>query len=95
MNTKMLLLPLMMLVLAVTAPALAGHRYGAHGYMDQSWNMTELDTDGNGRLSVEEFTAPAVEKWKSGFDMIDTDGSGDITEDEWKAFLDVHGFNND
>ena len=42
-------------------------------------------------LTFEEFTAPNVEKWRSGFDMIDTNGDGEVGVDEWDAFTEVHG----
>ncbi|BBO71946.1 hypothetical protein DSCA_58760 [Desulfosarcina alkanivorans] len=79
-------------ILALTLPplALAGHHYGGHGNMDMVWDMAALDTDGNGRLTFAEFIAPNMEKWRSGFDMIDTNGDGDLGVDEWNAFLEVH-----
>lgn len=82
-----------MVILALTMPALtlAGHHYGGHGDMSMVWDMTRLDTDSNGMLTFEEFTAPNVEKWRSGFDMIDTNGDGEVGVDEWDAFTEVHG----
>jgi hypothetical protein len=44
---------------AVPIVTLAGHHYGLHGAVDQHWNMNEWDTDGNGRLTVDNFPAPA------------------------------------
>jgi len=81
-----------MVILALTLPSLtlAGHHYGGHGDMSMVWDMTTLDTDSNGMLTFEEFTAPNVEKWRSGFDMIDTNGDGEVGVDEWGAFTEVH-----
>lgn len=71
--------------------AFASHHHGCHYGKMSSWNMTELDTDGDGRLSFEEFVAPRTERWKAGFDGIDTDQDGLISEEEWSVFLDMHG----
>jgi Ca2+-binding EF-hand superfamily protein len=59
--------------------------------MDMSWDMTEKDTDSDGTLSFEEFSAPQMEMLRAGFDMIDTNKDGKISADEWNTFLKVHG----
>lgn len=69
----------------------ASHHYGCHYGKMSGWNMTELDTDGDGRLSFEEFVAPRTERWQAGFDGIDTDLDGLISEAEWNVFLEMHG----
>ena len=94
MIKKFVIILLMVSAMTIPTITLAGYQHGGYGCMGQNWNMTDLDTDGNGRLTFDEFTAPSMEKWQSGFDMIDTDGSKDISDEEWKAFLDVHGVNN-
>ena len=82
-----------MVILTLTLPALtlAGHHYGGHGDMSMVWDMTTLDTDSDGVLTFEEFISPNVQKWRSGFDMIDTNGDGEVGVDEWDAFTEVHG----
>jgi Ca2+-binding EF-hand superfamily protein len=53
--------------------------------------MTVLDKDSDDVLTFDEFISPNVKKWRSGFDMIDTDGNGEIGVDEWNVFKEVHG----
>ncbi|MBR9986717.1 MAG: hypothetical protein KFF68_12480 [Desulfosarcina sp.] len=80
-------------VAALTLPfiAFAGYHYGGHGNMNMVWDMTVLDTDSDGVLTFDEFISPNVDKWRSGFDMIDTNGDGKVEVDEWSAFTEVHG----
>ena len=80
-------------IAALTVPfiAFAGHHYGGHGNMNMVWDMTALDKDGDAVLTFDEFISPNVEKWRSGFDMIDTNGDGEVGVDEWDAFKEVHG----
>jgi hypothetical protein len=86
-------LAVVMAIAVITLPltALAGHHYGGHGKMNTVWDMTVLDKDSDGVLTFDEFISPNVEKWRSGFDMIDTDGNGQVDVDEWDVFKDVHG----
>ncbi len=91
MLRKKLLTLTLVIIMAVPIIAVAGHHYGGYGCMGKIQGMTDLDTDGNGRLTLDEFTAPAMEKWQSGFDMIDTDKNGEINADEYDEFLRVHG----
>ena len=81
------------LALAITIPAfvLAGHYQGGHGFNIKSWNMDDLDTDRNGVVDFEEFVAPSMEKWQSGFDTVDTNGDGDIDGMEWNKLREMHG----
>jgi hypothetical protein len=95
MTINRLTLILLVTLLSLPALAIAGHHYGCHYGKMNNWNMTELDTDGDGRLSFEEFIAPRVERWQSGFDGIDTDRDGLISEEEWVAFLEMHGMTRD
>ena len=80
-------------IAALTLPfiAFAGHHYGGHGNMNMVWNMKALDKNGDGVLTFDEFISPNVEKWRSGFDMIDTNGDGEVGVDEWDEFTAVHG----
>ena len=72
--------------------AFAGHHY--HGYgkqMDMSWNMSDKDTNNDGTISFEEFSASQMEMLRAGFDMIDANNDGKISVEEWNTFLKVHG----
>lgn len=84
-------------IFALTLPSLsiAGHHYGGHGCMTKNWDMTALDTDNDGVLTFDEFSAPNVKKWRSGFEMIDTNGDAEVSVDEWDAFLGMHGMQSD
>lgn len=90
MNVKTVAAALAILTMTLPSLTLAGHHYGGHGSMNMVRDMTALDTDNDGRLTFEEFIAPNMEKWRSGFDMIDTNGDGDVGIDEWDTFLEVH-----
>jgi hypothetical protein len=79
------------MVLILPLIAAAGYHHGGYGCMGKIQSMDSLDTDGEPGLSFDEFTAPARENWESGFNMIDTDGDGTINNDEYDAFLGVHG----
>ena len=83
---------LVMLIMIATAPVFAGHHYHGCGHGgSMSWNMSDRDTTGDGVLSFDEFSAPQQEMMRSGFDMIDSDKDGSISDDEWNTFLQVHG----
>ena len=81
------------LTLMIAVPFVyAGHHYhGSKDCMDMSWNMSDRDADSDGTLSFEEFSASQMEMLRAGFDMIDADKDGKISEDEWNTFLKVHG----
>ena len=96
MKIKHILILASLLALALPAVTLAGHHYGGGNCggpcgMTRNWNMTEMDTDGNGELNFDEFTAPNLKRWRYNFDMIDADKNGSISSDEWKALLEAHG----
>ena len=89
--TTILVLAALLLVFA-TAPVFAGHHYHGCGYGGgMSWDMSDRDSNGDGVLSFDEFSAPQQESMRSGFDMIDSDKDGSISGDEWNTFLQVHG----
>ena len=90
---KFTIYTLVLALAALTMPfiAFAGHHYGGHGNMSMVWDMTALDTDNDGVLTFDEFISPNVAKWRSGFDMIDTSGDGQVDVEEWNAFTEVHG----
>jgi len=91
MKARHFLTILAIIALAFPAFTIAGHYHGHYGSMQGNWDMTALDTNEDGVLTFEEFSAPNVKKWRSGFEMIDTSGDGNISTEEWRAFLEVHG----
>jgi hypothetical protein len=83
-------------ILAVTliaVPSIAGG-YHHHGCGAMMKDMTAMDQNGDNFLTFEEFRAPQDKNLRAAFDMLDTDNSGDINEDEWNTFLNIHGFGN-
>ena len=70
--------------------AIAGHNY--HGYGMKMTEMSEIDSNEDGVVTFEEFSAPTVDKLKSGFRMLDTNGDKMISGEEWDEFLKIHGF---
>lgn len=95
MNAKIIVAATAVLALALPSLTIASHHYGGHGCMTKNWNMTALDTNNDGVLTFDEFSAPNVKKWRSGFDMIDTNGDGEASADEWNTFLEMHGMKSD
>jgi hypothetical protein len=91
MKINKLMLMVFLVGLALPLSALAGNHYHGHGCMLISWDMTDMDRNGDGELSFEEYVAPSVEKQRSGFDMIDADKSGYIDLEEWRVLLEAHG----
>jgi hypothetical protein len=69
---------------------IAGHNY--HGYGMKISEMSDIDRNGDGVITFDEFSAPTVDKLKSGFRMLDTNSDEKISENEWDEFLKVHGF---
>ncbi len=93
MKIKSYIILIASLMLIVVPLAFAGHHYHGcgHGKGGMSWNMSDKDSNSDGMLSFEEFTAPQMEMMRAGFDMIDTNKDGKISGDEWNTFLKVHG----
>ena len=85
-----------MLVLMMTGATLAFAGYSDHhGGMMSSWDMDAVDANNDNQLSFDEYSAKQIEHLRAGFDMIDTDKNGVISEAEWKALLKVHGVEYD
>lgn len=81
-----------MAILILTGGSLAVAGYGYHhGGMMTSWDMKAVDANKDNQLSFEEYSAKQIEHLRAGFDMIDTDKNGVISEAEWNALLKVHG----
>lgn len=79
------------LLFLIAPHAWAGHHYKGHGGMMPSWNMSELDANQDKTLSFEEYRDSQTKQLRAGFDMIDSNSDGVISEDEWNTFLNLHG----
>ena len=73
---KMILLALLMLAVPAVAMACPGGSDGKRG-----GHFQQMDTNGDGAVSVEEHEAMAAER----FSKMDTNGDGKVTKDEMKA----------
>jgi hypothetical protein len=97
MNKKNFLISAIALLLMVPVFVIAGNYHGhygyhgGHGYGLKSWNMEDLDADGDGFVDFEEFKAPSVKMWQSGFDRVDENRDGLIDEYEWNEIKELHG----
>lgn len=60
---------------------------GATGAM--AGDLTDLDTDGDGLLSLEEVQAEKPEVTEDDFNSYDADGDGFLNEDEFTAWKDA------
>jgi Ca2+-binding EF-hand superfamily protein len=92
---KFLLTPLFAaaLIAGLASGSMAGYNY--HGSSMQMSEMSAIDSDNNGKITFEEFSAPTVDRLKSGFEMLDTDNDGNIDQKEWNEYLKVHGIDVD
>jgi len=92
---KLLLAPLFaaMMIAGLASGSMAGYNY--HGSSMQMSEMSAIDSNNDGMITFDEFSAPTVDRLKSGFDMLDTDNDGKIDRKEWDEYLKVHGINLD
>jgi hypothetical protein len=78
------------LIVGLASASIAGHNY--HGYGMKMSEMSEIDSNNDGEINFDEFSAPTTEKLKNGFDMLDVNNDEVISTEEWDEFLRVHGF---
>ena len=79
----------LILVAGSISTSIAGHHYHGCGGMR---DMTEMDSNDDGEITLEEFSARQMEKQKNAFDMLDMDNNGVIDSTEWDKFLEMHGY---
>jgi Ca2+-binding EF-hand superfamily protein len=79
-----------MLIAGLVSTSFAGHNY--HGYGMKMSEMSEMDRNNDGEITFDEFSAPATERLKSGFKMLDINNDDIISQEEWDEFLRAHGF---
>ena len=89
-SIKVVLLSALVLMVGLAGVSIAGKGY--HGYGMQMNEKSEIDSNDDGVITFDEFSAPTVERLKSGFNMLDTDNDGNIDQKEWDEYLKVHGF---
>ena len=79
----------LILVAGSISTSIAGHHYHGCGGMR---DMTEMDSNDDGEITLEEFSARQMEMQKNAFDMLDMDNNGVIDSTEWDKFLEMHGY---
>ncbi len=84
-----ILMASLMLLAGSISTSIAGHHYHGCGGMR---DMTEMDRNEDGEITLEEFSARQMEKQKNAFDMLDMDNNGVIDSTEYEKFMEVHGF---
>ena len=77
--------------LALFLGAVINAHAGHHGCMMFSYDISDMDTNNDGVVSFEEYSAIHSEKLRWGFNALDTDNDGSISANEWEAFLKMHG----
>jgi len=88
---KLLIISLasLMLVAGSISGSIAGHHYHGCGGMR---DMTDMDSNEDGEITLEEFSARQMKMQKSAFEMLDTNNDDVIDSAEWETFLEMHGY---
>ena len=76
------------LFLGAVINANAGH----HGHPMMSFDMSAMDKNNDGVLTLEEYVAFHNERLEWSFNALDTDNDGNISTNEWDTFIEMHGF---
>ena len=79
----------LMLVAGSFSGSIAGHHYQGCGGMR---DMTDMDSNEDGEITLEEFSARQMKMQKSAFEMLDTNNDDVIDSTEWDNFLEMHGY---
>ena len=74
------------LLIGAAATVNAGH----HGSMFGA-ELSDMDSNNDGMISFEEYSAFHSEKLRWSFNALDTNNDGSISESEWDTFLKMHG----
>ncbi|MGD9350041.1 MAG: hypothetical protein PVF71_10315, partial [Desulfobacterales bacterium] len=75
------------LFIGAASIANAGH----HGHSMFSGGLNEMDSNNDGAVSFDEYSAYHTERLRWGFNALDTNSDGLISSDEWETFLKMHG----
>ena len=77
------------LVAGLISGSIASHHYHGCSYIT---DMSSRDSNQDGMLTFEEYSAPEIERHKSAFKMLDTNSDNIIDKEEWGKFLEIHGY---
>ena len=89
----LLIIPTLAIFLAIALflGAVINAQAGYHGSTMFSPDISDMDTNNDGMVSFEEYSALHSEKLRWGFNALDTDNDGSISASEWEIFLKMHG----
>ncbi len=87
---------IMPLVIAsrIVGAGFLGTSLASHHYQGCKMSFTELDaldTDNDGTISFDEFSAQYMTWLESAYEMIDVDGDETLSSEEWDRMLKAHG----
>lgn len=78
----------------MAVPALAQTQANAdsadHDHRPHPPRFDDLDTNHDGQLNFDEFTAPLLKHARDRFDAMDTNHDGVVSKEEFKAFMHEH-----
>ena len=88
---KLFMIPIVGLVLisGFVTTSIASHHYHSCSYMGDT---SAMDSNQDGLITFDEFSAPHMEKYKHVFELLDKDNDEVINEDEMNEFMKVHGY---
>jgi hypothetical protein len=88
---KLFIIPItgLMLFAGFLNSSIAGYHYHGCNYMG---DMSAMDSNQDGLITSYEFSAHHMEKYKRGFDIVDTYNDDMINEEEMNELLKVNGY---
>jgi hypothetical protein len=72
-----------MIIVGFSSSSLAGHHHDCDG--KKCGNLSDIDTDNDGMISMDEFMEAKKEKYQAWFNKLDANGDGVLSQEEWDA----------
>jgi len=89
---KKILIITTLLFLGLTIGAVAGSYHGHSGWGMFSAKLSDMDSNGDGAVTLEEFNDFMTAGNKGIFDALDTNKDSLIDADEWTTLIDAHSY---
>ncbi len=88
-----LIIPILAIFFAIALfiGAVANVNAGYHGHPMFNADLSDMDTNSDGMVSLEEYSTFHSEQLRWSFNALDTDNDGAISASEWDTFLKMHG----